>query len=112
MQINRECGKRYAAFQSIHVPTPKQKVHKKDAEGVNHDITHPAIPERDKGLMVLVGDGIDHGDDSRKNEGLTRNHDWLEGPEEEEIEDSVFRDMGPFFDKKINGAKVGKLRAW
>jgi len=88
------------------MPSPEKKKHEKDAETVDEDITHPAFPKRDEGLMVLIGDGIEYTDNNRNYQRFTGSHNCVKSPKEEKIKDCIFGNMGTFFDKKIKGAKV------
>jgi hypothetical protein len=95
-----------AGFSSANVPSPEEKVHEKDAYGVDYDIAYPAFPKRDEGLMVLIGDGIEYTDNSRNYQCFTGSHNCVKSPKEEKIKDCIFSNMGTFFNKKIEGAKV------
>ena len=90
----------------MNVSSPEEKVGEKDADGVDYNIAHLAFPQGDEGLMVLIGNRIEHSDDGRNKKCFTGNHSCVKSTKEEKIKDCVFSNMGTFFNKKIKGAKV------
>ena len=86
--------------------SPENKVHEKDANCIDEDITRCSFPKRDKCLMVFIGDGVEHSDDCRNNECLSGNHKSLKSAKEEKVKNCIFSDVSPFFNKNIERAKV------
>jgi hypothetical protein len=88
-------------FESGKVFSPKEEIHEKESYGVYYDITHAAFPQGDEGLMILIGYGIKDTNDSGENKGLAGRQDRVEGPEEKKIKNSIFNNVGGFFEGEI-----------
>ena len=84
----------------------EKKVHEKGTDRINYDVARGALPQGDEGLMVLVGDRIEHGDNGGNDERLAGNNKSANCPKDKQVKDCVLGYMGPFLDKKIKGAKV------
>lgn len=77
----------------------EKKVHEKNADTVDEDITDRAFPKKHEGLMILVRNSIQHGNDSRDNKCFSGNDNSVDGSKEKKVKECVFSDMGTFLDK-------------
>jgi len=57
----------FLCFEVIHL---EGEIHEKDTKGVDQDIPSPTFAKGDKGLVVLVGCGIENRNDRRIEEGF------------------------------------------